>query len=148
LYVIALRPGSDDVSETMGRETSMKQMSFVLPLDNTQYAIDYVAPEDEFSKKYKIQAQSIIDSLQLISKLIDLYNHLLKLYLISIANKNPRIPSFRSILHLTFLFFLSISSFIVITSIFDYNDFNLFLHYTSMDGRCSNSKRRTSTKYS
>jgi hypothetical protein len=36
-------------------------------LDNTQYAIDYVAPEDEFSKKYKIQAQSIIDSLQLIS---------------------------------------------------------------------------------
>ncbi len=63
-------------------------------------------------------------------------NHLLNLYLIPLkAYKNTRIPYFGLIPHLTFLFlfFSFISSFIVITCIFDYNHVNLNNAYAQQE---------------
>ena len=80
-----------------------------------------------------------LKALFLNEKLLGILNHLLNLYPILLkAYKNSRIPFFGSIPHLIFLFFLFISSFIVITCIFGYNDVNLNNAYAQQeeeDGR-------------
>ena len=55
------------IIETMSSSNHLKQMSLVLPLNNKQYAVDYIAPTDQFSN-YLQQAQAIMDSFQLINK--------------------------------------------------------------------------------